>query len=128
MVICPACAATVFAPQYGCGRCGFQPAESDGFLAWAPGFADSRDGFHRDDFANLAAIEAEHFWFRARSELLLWALREYTPSFRSLLECGCGTGFVLSRIASSLPEARLVGTEAFVEGLAFARGRAPRRN
>jgi SAM-dependent methyltransferase len=125
MVICPACAATVLAPQYRCGQCGSQPVESDGFLAWAPGFAESPDGFHREDFATLAAIEAGHFWFRARSELLLWALGKYAPRFRSLMESGCGTGFVLSGVAGSFPEARLVGTEAFVEGLAFARGRAP---
>ena len=125
MVICPACTTPLSAPQYRCGQCGFHPVVRNGFLAWAPRFADSPDGFHREDFATLAAIEARHFWFRARSELLLWALKRYTPTFRSLLESGCGTGFVLSGIASSFPEARLVGTEVFVEGLAFARGRAP---
>jgi SAM-dependent methyltransferase len=97
----------------------------DGFLAWAPQFADSNPGFHREDFATLAPIEAQHFWFRARNELLLWALQRYAPTFRSLLESGCGTGFVLSGIARSFPEARLVGTEIFVEGLAFTRVRVP---
>ncbi len=125
MVICPACAAPLGAPLYQCGRCPFHPVERSGFLAWAPGFTDSPDGFHREDFSTLARIEAGHFWFRARSELLMWALRKYAPNFGSLLESGCGTGFVLSGIASAFPEARLVGTEVFVEGLAFARGRAP---
>lgn len=124
MVVCPTCTAPLFTPQYLCGSCGFHPVETDGFLAWAPRFADSPDGFHREDFATLAAIEAGHFWFRARSELLLWALAKYAPGFQSLLESGCGTGFVLSGIASAFPKARLVGTEAFAEGLAFARGRA----
>lgn len=125
MVVCPSCTTSLSAPRYRCGECGFHPVERSGFLAWAPGFEHSPDGFRREDFATLAATEAGHFWFRARSELLLWALRKYAPSFRSLLESGCGTGFVLSGIAGSFPEARLVGTEAFVEGLAFARGRAP---
>jgi len=126
MVTCPACTAPLQAPRYRCPRCGFEPAARNGFLAWSPGLADSADGFHREDFSTLAPVEAQHFWFRARNDLILWALGKYSPAFRSLLEIGCGTGFVLSGIAKAFPEARLVGTEVFVEGLGFASGRIPR--
>jgi SAM-dependent methyltransferase len=97
----------------------------NGFVAWAPQLADSNDGFHREDFAALEPVEAQHFWFRARNDLILWALGKYAPGFRSLLEIGCGTGYVLTGIAKSFPGARLVGTEVFVEGLGFAGGRVP---
>ncbi len=125
MVTCPACAAPLQAPRYRCPQCGFEPTARSGFLAWAPHLADSNDGFHRKDFSALASVEALHFWFRARNDLILWALRRYSPAFRSLLEIGCGTGFVLSGIAKAFPEARLVGTEVFVEGLGFANRRVP---
>nr|VFK12098.1 MAG: Putative methyltransferase [Candidatus Kentron sp. LPFa]VFK28151.1 MAG: Putative methyltransferase [Candidatus Kentron sp. LPFa] len=41
------------------------------------------------------------------------------------LEIGCGTGFVLSGIAEAFPEAKLVGTDAFSAGLAYAARRVP---
>ena len=125
MVICPACKAPVAPPQYRCAECGFEPQVRNGFLAWAPQLSDVNDGFHREDFAALAPIEAGHFWFRARNALILWALGRYSPSLRSLLEIGCGTGFVLSGIARTFPVARLVGTEIFAEGLKFAAERVP---
>jgi len=125
MIACPSCATTLPAPRYRCPRCGFEPEVRDGFLAWAPQLAEANDGFHREDFAVLATVEAQHFWFRARNALVLWALRKYSPTFRSLLEIGCGTGFVLHGIATAFPAARLVGTEVFTAGLGFAAGRVP---
>jgi SAM-dependent methyltransferase len=113
------------ATEYRCARCGFEPETRNGFLAWAPRLADSDDGFHREDFAALAPVEAQHFWFRARNDLILWALGKYAPGFKSLLEIGCGTGFVLAGIANAFPGARLVGTEIFVEGLGVAAARVP---
>lgn len=82
-------------------------------------------GFHESYFAELAAREAGNFWFRARNRLVVWALGAYAPGFGSLLEIGCGTGFVLSGIASVFPGARLHGSELYPVGLAFARERLP---
>jgi SAM-dependent methyltransferase len=121
MVVCPRCAGALAPPRYRCPACAFEPESRNGYLAWAPQLAGSSDGFHPEDFSNLAPVEAQHFWFRSRTELILWALRKYAPpTFASLLEIGCGTGFVLSGIAKAFPHARLVGTEVFVEGLEFA--------
>ena len=59
------------------------------------GSGRAQAGFKPEYFARLAAIEPGHFWFRARNELIQWALRNYFPDAKSFFEVGCGTGFVL---------------------------------
>lgn len=71
-------------------------------------------------------LEAFNFWFRARNELILWALSKYFPHAKSLLEIGCGTGFVLSGIAGNRPDMQLSGSEISSVGLAHAFKRIPR--
>jgi SAM-dependent methyltransferase len=68
-------------------------------------------------------VEPESFWFRARNRLVVSTLRRRFPDARSLLELGCGTGFVLEALRAAFPEWRLVGSELYEEGLAVARGR-----
>lgn len=76
----------------------------------------------------MASLEAESFWFRARNELILWALCRYCPNVKSFLEIGCGTGFVLSGIAREHPKVKLSGSEIFLEGLPYASQRVPEAN
>jgi SAM-dependent methyltransferase len=73
----------------------------------------------------LAKLEAANFWFRARNELILWALSTYKPDADTFLEVGCGTGFVLSGIAKTCPEMALHGSEIFLAGLSHAAARVP---
>jgi SAM-dependent methyltransferase len=80
-------------------------------------------GFKTHYFKELAELEAKNFWFRARNSLILWALRKYSPDLKSFLEIGCGTGFVISAVSKRFPEARLMGSEYFEEGLVYARQR-----
>ena len=77
-------------------------------------------------FAELAALEENNFWFRARNRLIVWALGQYTPAFSDFLEVGCGTGYVLQGVAAAFPSARICGTEAQTEGLKFAASRVSR--
>lgn len=125
MIVCPSCAAQIIHPEKGCARCGFVPRRVDGFLAWAPELARHNDGFHEESFEELARLEAGNFWFRSRNAIITWALRKYFPAFRSLLEVGCGTGFVLSGIAQAFPGTRVTGSEIYTAGLAFAAQRLP---
>ena len=90
-----------------------------------PSSSATTEGFNPDDFAPLSRLEESNFWFRARNDLIVWLLRRYCPNLTSLLEIGCGTGYVLTGIAASFPQARLVGSEYFAEGLALAAGRCP---
>jgi len=120
MIICPECHSKSDDFAHPCRVCGYFPETVDGFLAWAPELARSNSGFDAENFSGLASAEAEHFWFRARNELILWALSKYFPNFSSLLEIGCGTGFVLAGIADKNPGSHLVGSEIYASGLSFA--------
>lgn len=76
-------------------------------------------------FGRLAEVEPRSFWFRARNRLITSVLSRYFSQMTSLLEVGCGTGFVLSGIRDAYPQARLVGIDVFEEGLSAARRRVP---
>lgn len=82
-------------------------------------------GFKAHYFKELAELEADNFWFRARNKGILWAVHQYSPQLKSFLEIGCGTGFVISAISEQFPEARLLGSEYLEEGLVFAQQRLP---
>jgi SAM-dependent methyltransferase len=81
--------------------------------------------FPTEAFATLAELEPRSFWFRARNDLIAWALETYFPDAASFLEVGCGTGFVLLGLRRRFPALRLVGGEPEEEGLAVARERLP---
>lgn len=108
-----------------CPVCGAGPVIVDGFLAYAPELASSGSGFKSNYFSALARLEDGSFWFRSRNKLILWALSKYCPDFQSLLEIGCGTGYVLSGIAKTYANANLYGSEIFTKGLGFAAARVP---
>lgn len=72
-----------------------------------------------------AAVQEESFWFRARNRLVIDLLRRHAGDLRSLIEVGCGTGFVLQAIHGAFPGARLVGVEPQAEGFAQAARRLP---
>jgi SAM-dependent methyltransferase len=111
--------------ESACPACGATPHILNGVRAYAPELAEQAAGFEGRFFHHLAPLEASNFWFRARNELILWALQSYAPHFRNFLEIGCGTGFVLSGIAERYPHASLYGSEIFIEGLSFAASRLP---
>jgi SAM-dependent methyltransferase len=121
---CVACA-TTFNGGWTCPACGFTPREEEGILWFAPEAAAAGGGFDPAAFSHLAALEADSFWFRARNRIIGWALREYFPQARRVLEVGCGTGFVLESLRISRPELTLAGAELYAEGLRVARERVP---
>lgn len=122
---CLSCGAHFPSTGDACGICGFSPELRDGLVSYAPAFADGGGGFHADYFGELASLEARNFWFRARNRLIIWALKKYCGGFDSMLEIGCGTGYVLSGIAEAFPAAQLHGSEIFSAGLTFASARQP---
>lgn len=129
MVIkCPACSTETENWERTCLICGFTVHTIDGFEAWAPELAMSGTGdfFDPDKFKELAALEDANFWFQARNELILYALHRYFGKPLHYAEIGCGTGYVLRAVEQAFPDAEIVGTELFVEGLKFALQRCKR--
>jgi SAM-dependent methyltransferase len=124
---CIACDRPVSGAGWRCETCGCNVPHIDGFLALAPDLArTSRGGFDAREFAALAAVEQNSFWFRGRNRLILWALARYCSRARTFCEIGCGTGFVLQAIATAFPRLALSGSEVSVSGLAYAARRVPR--
>lgn len=117
---CPRCETAYNATDWTCPACGFTPSQEDGFPTLAPDLAQGGAGFQPEAFAELAALEADNFWFRARNRLIVWALRRHFPHMQSYLEIGCGTGYVLTGVSNAFPGARIVGSEVFSVGLPFA--------
>ena len=70
-------------------------------------------GFDEGSFQHLPLAEERSFWFRSRNSLIIWALRRYFTNAQSMLEVGCGTGFVLAGVRNAFPHIRLVGVELF---------------
>jgi SAM-dependent methyltransferase len=82
--------------------------------------------FSPEEFGALALVEEESFWFRARNELIVWAATSLFPTPSSVLEVGCGNGYVLAALEAALPNAELVGMELGSAGLEVARTRLQR--
>jgi SAM-dependent methyltransferase len=122
---CLRCDAGFPGPRWLCPQCGHEPDTLAGFPAFAPELAHAGSGFDPADFPALAELESHNFWFRARNELILWALARYFPGAGRLLEVGCGTGFVLSGIAAARPALELTGSEIAAQGLDYAARRVP---
>jgi SAM-dependent methyltransferase len=109
-----------------CPSCGHDPPTNGRTVLFAPEAEGSADGFDPGSFEHLPAIEERSFWFRSRNELIVWALRRYAPSAQSVLELGCGTGFVLAGIQRALPYLELAGSELHQAGLVTAEARVPK--
>jgi len=122
---CLACEVLFEGANWTCPKCGYQPTLRDEIYQFAEEPPDAHAGFKPEYFARLARIEEGNFWFRARNELIQWALHHYFPNAKSFFEVGCGTGFVLTGIRQNFPGIRLVGSEIFAEGLLFAKARLP---
>ena len=123
---CIVCGATFDGTGWQCPACGYEPLLSGEMLAFAPEGAAETTGFRPEHFVELASIEENNFWFAARNRLIVRALKRWAPGARSMLEIGCGTGFVLRAIDVAFPGMRLSGTEVLVAGLPYAAKRVPR--
>lgn len=125
MKICSACSARFDSSGWECPTCGHVPQQIYGFPSLAVELADSSEGFHPEYFEQLASLEVGNFWFQSRNTLILLLLKQHCPMLQSFLEIGCGTGFVLSGVASSFPSASLTGAEIYSTGLQYAAHRVP---
>jgi ubiquinone/menaquinone biosynthesis C-methylase UbiE len=120
MKICSKCGTRFDSSDWVCPSCSCKPKRIEGYLSFAPEFSQINDNYEPRFFSQLATLEAKNFWFCSRNRLIVWALQRYFPQAQTLLEIGCGTGFVLSGIEKAFPRLTLYGSEIFSTGLAFA--------
>ena len=125
MKICLSCEQRHNQKDWSCPGCHRQPAQRGGFLSFAPQVLTDEVGFRREYYPQLARVEETSFWFQSRNRLLSWALGNFYPATQSLLEIGCGTGFVLQEFRSSFPRLKLAGSEILCDGLEIALRRVP---
>lgn len=126
MKVCLKCDDCYNSSDWCCPSCGYTPVTLNGFLSHSPEHSFHGGGFKPEYFSKLSDLEEKNFWFRARNNIILWALETYQKDAKTILEVGCGTGFVLSGIANTTPDASLTGSEIFLEGLPFASKRVPK--
>ncbi len=127
MKVCLDCGNRFAESDWQCIRCGQQPIRAE-FWTFAPDLDGQDDFIEADSFERLAKLESGSFWFRARNELIGWALHRYAPHTKSFMEIGCGTGFVLAGVQRAFPTIELTGADVHQSGLRFARGRVPGAN
>jgi len=125
MKVCLTCGQSFQQVSWLCPQCGHCPARIGKYLSFAPELSESNEGFPADSHERLFQLESEHFWFRARNKLILWALAKYFPGAKSFLEIGCGNGFVLSGIRAEHAQMELSGSEIYGRTLRFAAKRVP---
>jgi SAM-dependent methyltransferase len=129
--LCPSCGAgepiaarqSVWPAAWQCAGCRWRVPESEGIPLFAAGLADTISGFDPAAFDKLAEVEATHFWFVVRNELLVALARRYFPDARQYLEIGCGNGAVIAEIARHRAWDRVVASDLHLRGLARARAR-----
>ena len=124
MKVCFQCKNHFESTTWCCPRCAWTPEVCEGYLSFVE-HNGQEYGFDEGFFQRLAELEEGSFWFQGRNQLVTWAIRKYFPEARSLLEVGCGTGFVLAGIRKEFPELSVAGSDAFTTGLRFAAQRVP---
>jgi SAM-dependent methyltransferase len=120
---CVRCAQSFESPEWVCPKCGFAAQAVGPITRFTT--PTGKDGFDPDAFDRLVELEHQSFWFRARNRLIGWAVDHYFPDAASLLEIGCGTGFVLESLRRHHPDLSLLGGDLHIEGLAHAAARVP---
>lgn len=70
--------------------------------------------------------ETKHWWFQARRQILLHVMKGFVPKGASVLDVGCGTGFVLEKLqhdydAHGLDHAQVAVDYCHERGLTFVK-------
>ncbi len=120
---CAWCAQPIQGSGWECAACGHSPEDSDGVRLFAPQLAVEGERFDSEIFDALVQVEDRSWWFRTRNRLILDVMARVFPRSGSVLEIGCGTGYVLRALAGA--GYAVTGGELFPRGIVHARARVP---
>lgn len=122
LYVCPRCSGEL-SRRAGlcCSACGASFPERDGILRLVT-TATGSPGYDPHYFDTLPLVEATHFWFLARRELVLETPQRFVPDLpqRRLFDIGCGSGGLIAwLLARGVPIAG--ACDAYPEALQLAR-------
>jgi len=123
--VCPGCRTALTVEESGatCRACGAQHPLENGILHLALG-REGAPGYDPHFFGTLERVEGRHFWFVARREVVLDALRRAVPDLdrRALVDIGCGSGGLLQYLGNR-GVAVAGACDAYLESLEIVRRR-----
>lgn len=94
---------------------------------YAPELALENFDYPAEVFKILYEVEDTNFWFVSRNQIIQLLFEKYLgASNNTVLEIGCGTGFVLKGLQNQFPNYQLKGSEIHLEGIKFAKERLPK--
>ena len=98
----------------------------DGVKCYNPESAVDNTYYPAEAFDTLYRLEQSNFWFKARNRLILHLFNRHIDKKNklSVLEIGCGTGFVLNEL-QKIQSLKLYGAEILLNGLKLAAQRVP---
>jgi len=121
MKLCIACEQSFGTVSWVCPRCGFAQTKRKGIISF---ISDTKN--EQEELVPLeefAVFEERHFWFKRRSQLIIWFLKKYFPLRYNFLEIGCGSGYVSRIIEKELSIPEQYGTDISLTRLDFCRTR-----
>jgi SAM-dependent methyltransferase len=119
--------------QVGQSNCGQLPSSAtiiavdesiDSAAASDAGLIAHDDESHLDVLSRLNRLQETSFWYRSRNRLITQLASRHFRHAQSVIEIGCGTGYVLSALRAGLPSSRLVGGDVSSRALYYAGKRA----
>ncbi len=81
---------------YLCEHCNTSFAYENGLYNFLRNESETQEFFLEDDYDLLFQLESNSFWFFGRNLLIKHMVSNYLPLSSTILEIGCGTGFVSS--------------------------------